>query len=179
MTTRIQSLFLAIAVSSFLVLFGCASSQTDEKIAPMPKKGAEEQQTVGQPESLDSTPSQQTAAGLSEGRTSAPMLPVYFDFDQSNIREDQVARAIGNADYLKENPDVRIRIEGNCDPRGTKEYNNALGERRALSAKKYLQNLGVDASRMTTISFGEERLLLHGHDELSWAQNRRADFVIQ
>lgn len=178
MTTRIQSLFLAIAVSSFLVLFGCASSQTDGKIAPMPKKGAEEQQTVGQPESLDS-PTQPTADGVSEGRTTAPMLPVYFDFDKSNIREDQVARAIGNADYLKDNPSVSIRIEGNCDPRGTKEYNMALGERRALSAKKYLQNLGVEASRMTTISFGEERLLLHGHDELSWAQNRRADFVTQ
>lgn len=173
MTTRIQSLFLAIAVSSFLVLFGCAKSET-EKIAPMPKKD-QENQTVGQPESLD-TPSQ---PNISEGRTSAPMLPVYFDFDESNIREDQVSRAIVNADFLKENPDVKIRIEGNCDPRGTNEYNNALGERRALSAKKYLQNLGVEAARMTTISFGEERILLHGHDELSWAQNRRDDFVIQ
>ena len=71
-----------------------------------------------------------------------------------------------------------IRIEGNCDPRGTKEYNLALGERRALSAQKYLVNLGVDASRMNTVSWGEEKLLLYGHDELSWAQNRRDDFVI-
>lgn len=173
MTTRIQSLFLAIAVSSFLVLFGCAKSET-EKIAPMPQKD-QENQTVGQPESLD-TPSQPS---ISEGRTSAPMLPVYFDFDESNIREDQVSRAIVNADFLKENPDVKVRIEGNCDPRGTNEYNMALGERRALSAKKYIQNLGVEADRMTTISFGEERILLHGHDELSWAQNRRDDFVIQ
>ena len=69
-------------------------------------------------------------------------------------------------------------IEGNTDPRGTNEYNMALGERRALSAKKYLVNLGISDSRLSTISFGEERLLMHGHDELSWAQNRRADFVI-
>lgn len=174
MTTRIQSLLLAIAVASFLTLSGCADSQTEQKIAPLPQKD-QESQTMGEPESLD-TPSQPS---ISEGRTSAPMLPIYFDFDKSNIREDQVSRAIVNADFLKENPDVVIRIEGNCDPRGTREYNMALGERRAQSGKKYLQNLGVAGMRMTTISFGEERLLLHGHDELSYAQNRRDDFVIQ
>lgn len=174
MTTRIQSLLLAIAVASFLTLSGCADSQTEQKIAPLPQKD-QESQTIGEPESLD-TPSQPS---ISEGRTSAPMLPIYFDFDKSNIREDQVSRAIVNADFLKENPEVVIRIEGNCDPRGTKEYNMALGERRAQSAKKYLENLGVEGNRMTTISFGEERILLHGHDELSYAQNRRDDFVIQ
>ncbi|RUM35376.1 MAG: peptidoglycan-associated lipoprotein, partial [Desulfobulbus sp.] len=62
--------------------------------------------------------------------------------------------------------------------RGTREYNLALGERRAMNAKKYLVNLGVDPGRLTTVSFGEEKLLLFGHDELSWAQNRRDDFVI-
>ena len=174
MTTRIQSLLLAIAVASFLTLSGCADSQTEQKIAPLPQKD-QESQTIGEPESLD-TPSQPS---ISEGRTSAPMLPIYFDFDKSNIREDQVSRAIVNADFLKENPEVVIRIEGNCDPRGTKEYNMALGERRAQSAKKYIENLGVEGSRMTTISFGDERILLHGHDELSYAQNRRDDFVIQ
>jgi peptidoglycan-associated lipoprotein len=113
-----------------------------------------------------------------EGRTSGPMLPVYFDFDSSVIRADQVERIEGNGEFLKKNPDIKIRIEGNCDPRGTKEYNLALGERRAQSAKKYLVNLGVDADRMNTISWGEEKLLLYGHDEISWAQNRRDDFVI-
>ena len=74
---------------------------------------------------------------------------------------------------------MTIRIEGNCDSRGTNEYNMALGERRALSAKKYLVNLGVVESRLSTVSYGEEKMLLHGHDELSWSQNRRADFVVQ
>lgn len=175
MTTRIQALLLALAVSSFLTLFGCADSQVEKKIAPIPQ----EEQTVGAPEPMDTPAEASSMPSISEGRTSAPMLPLYFDFDESKIREDQVSRAIHNADFLKENPDVKIRIEGNCDPRGTNEYNMALGERRALSAKKYLQNLGVEADRMSTISFGEERLLLHGHDELSWAQNRRDDFVIQ
>jgi len=128
---------------------------------------------MGKEESLESKP-----IGISEGRTSEGMLPVYFDFDSSDIRKDQESRIEANADFLSSEADTNIRIEGNCDPRGTSEYNMALGERRALGAKKYLVNLGISDSRLSTISFGEERLLMHGHDELSWAQNRRADFVI-
>jgi len=106
------------------------------------------------------------------------MLPVYFDFDKSNIRPDQQPRLKKNGEFLLANPSVRIRIEGNCDERGTNEYNMALGERRALAAKKFLVNMGVAASRMDTISYGEERPLNYGHDELAWSQNRRDDFVI-
>jgi peptidoglycan-associated lipoprotein len=113
-----------------------------------------------------------------EGRTSAPLLPIYFDFDKASIREDQRARIEKNAAYLKENSAVKVRIEGNCDERGTSEYNMALGERRALSAKKYLMNLGVHEDRMHTLSYGEEKPLLRGHDEYSWAQNRRDDLVM-
>ena len=113
-----------------------------------------------------------------EGRTSAPPLPIYFDFDKSNIKEDQRARIEKNATYLKENPAAKTRIEGNCDERGTSEYNMALGERRALNAKKYLMNLGIHADRLHAISYGEEKPLLRGHDEYSWAQNRRDDFVL-
>ena len=172
MLNRIQALLLALLVTSMLTLTGCGSdSKTDSEMASNP-----ENTTMGPSESLDSDPN---SSVVSEGRTSGPMMPIYFDFDSSTIREDQVSSAISNADYLKENSDVKVRIEGNCDPRGTNEYNMALGERRALSAKKYLVDLGVDASRLTTISFGEEKILLHGHDELSYAQNRRDDFVIQ
>lgn len=114
-----------------------------------------------------------------EGRTSVPLLPVYFDFDKHNIRKDQVARIRKNSATLKSNSGMRITIEGNCDERGTSEYNMALGERRAQSAKKYMVNLGIASKRIKTISYGEERPLLHGHDEYSWAQNRRDDFVIK
>jgi peptidoglycan-associated lipoprotein len=169
MTNRIKLMLLAVVVFSFFTLSGCGSdSHTDAEMAPV----SPDDQTMGKPESLDSP----ALPAISEGRTSAPMLPVYFDFDSSSIRDDQVSRM--KANFLKENEDVTIRIEGNCDPRGTNEYNMALGERRALSAKKFLVDLGIDAARITTISFGEERILLHGHDELSWAQNRRDDFVI-
>jgi Outer membrane protein and related peptidoglycan-associated (lipo)proteins len=116
--------------------------------------------------------------GIMEGRTSGPMVPVYFEFDSSKIAGEQVQRIEINENFLKKNPDIGIRIEGNCDPRGTQEYNLALGERRAQSAKAYLVGLGINANRLSTVSFGEEKLLLFGHDEISYAQNRRDDFVI-
>jgi peptidoglycan-associated lipoprotein len=130
-------------------------------------------------ESLDTQASMKGRAHeVLEGRTSAPLLPIYFDFDKSNIREDQRDRMEKSAAVLKQNQSMRVRIEGNCDERGTNEYNMALGERRAQSAKKYLMNLGIHGDRMHTISYGEEKPLLHGHDEYSWAQNRRDDLVI-
>lgn len=115
---------------------------------------------------------------ISEARTSAPMLPIYFDFDKYNIRSDMKARMERNARFLLDHPQVKIQIQGNCDERGTNEYNLALGERRAKSAKAYLVNLGVDPDRMETVSFGEERPLDPGHNKEAWAKNRRDDFVI-
>ena len=168
------TLLLIILTALFLVLgpLGCAKKEAEQKVVP---SQVGDPAALGKEEPLDT---QETASRIMEGRTSAPMLPIYFDFDSSAIRLDQRERMEINASFMKDHADVRIRIEGNTDPRGTKEYNLALGERRAQSALKYLQNLGVDPTRMTTISWGEEKLLLHGHDELSWAQNRRDDFVI-
>ena len=130
--------------------------------------------TAGVEESLET----ENPPRIMEGRTTGPMLPVYFDFDSSDIRGDQVERVRGNAEYLTKNNGLMLRIEGNCDPRGTNEYNIALGERRAQSARLALREAGVADARITTISWGEEKLLLFGHDELSWAQNRRDDFVV-
>ena len=115
---------------------------------------------------------------ISEGRTSAPLLPIYFDFDKYNIRGDMISRMEHNARYLLQHPEVKIQIQGNCDERGTNEYNIALGEKRAKSAKDFLVNMGIDPSRIDTVSFGEERPLDPGHNEEAWAKNRRDDFVI-
>lgn len=168
MVKKFRAVLPALLCVSVLVLSGCGSKKdTDTAMKVDTGEG------MGKEESLESK-----SLGIMEGRTSGPMLPVYFDFDSSEIGADQVSRIQVNADFLNNNPEVNIRVEGNCDPRGTNEYNMALGERRALSAKKYLMNLGVDEKKMTTISYGEERILLHGHDELSWSQNRRDDFVI-
>lgn len=119
------------------------------------------------------------AAAVVEGsRTNVGLLPIYFDFDKSIVRPDQVERIGANALFLKGNPEVKVRIEGNCDGRGTNEYNMALGERRAMGAMKYLLNLGIADSRLSTLSYGEERPLNPGNDEAAWAENRRGDFVI-
>ena len=164
MVKKIQAVLPALLLASVITLTGCADSDKDKMMKP-------EGEAMGAPESLDSK-----SIGILEGRTDGPMLPVYFDFDSSEIRGDQVARVENNGEFLKKE-NKNIVIEGNCDPRGTNEYNMALGERRALSAKKYLVNLGVDADTMTTVSYGEERIHIIGNDEKAWAQNRRADFV--
>jgi peptidoglycan-associated lipoprotein len=112
------------------------------------------------------------------GRSSKPLLPVYFDFEEAGISESQGERLQQNARYLLANPGINITIEGNCDDRGTSDYNLALGERRAQAARDYLLQFGVDMSRMRTKSYGEERPLFPTRGEASWAENRRDDFVI-
>jgi peptidoglycan-associated lipoprotein len=107
----------------------------------------------------------------------AGLKPIYFDFDKSFIRDDSRATMKANADYLKANPNVKLRIEGNCDERGTIEYNQALGQRRAQSAKKYLVDMGVKASRISLISYGKEKPVCTESTEECWQKNRRDDFV--
>lgn len=113
------------------------------------------------------------------GRSSIGLSPIYFDFDQATIRPDMGDRMTNNALFLKQLQSGGVIIEGNCDERGTKEYNLALGQRRALNAKEYLVNLGVQSSQIRTVSYGEERPLFPGQDEFSFAQNRRADFILE
>ena len=112
------------------------------------------------------------------GRSSKPLLPVFFDFEEAGISESQGERLQQNARYLLANPGINITIEGNCDDRGTSDFNLALGERRAQAARDYLLQFGVDMSRMRTKSYGEERPLFPTRGEASWAENRRDDFVI-
>lgn len=175
----------SLATSMALFAGGCGKQQvrTDEGMAAAPAAAPAPKSAqgtgIGAEESLASAPKNAATkpVAISEGRTDAPMLPVYFDFDKSNIRANQQARIEKNASFLKNNPQVTIQVQGNCDERGTNEYNMALGERRAMSAKKYLVNLGIAGNRITTISFGEEKPLALGHNEHAWAQNRRDDFV--
>ena len=103
---------------------------------------------------------------------------IHFDLDRSNIRPEDMAILDQKVAILQANPDLRIRITGHADERGSDEYNLALGNRRALAAKQYLVSHGIDASRIETQSYGEERPLVDGHDESAWSQNRRAEFEI-
>jgi len=103
---------------------------------------------------------------------------IYFAFDSSALAGDSKAKLETAAKYLKQNPKVKVQVEGNCDERGTTEYNLALGERRALAARRYLMSLGIDSNRISTVSYGEERPVAMGHDEAAWRQNRRDDFKV-
>lgn len=113
------------------------------------------------------------------GRSSPNLYPIYFDFDQAGITADMADVLVRNTDYLNTIPGAQITIEGNCDERGTNEYNLALGERRSINAKQFLVDLGVEPERISTLSYGEERPLFTGQYEDDYSRNRRADFTAQ
>lgn len=104
---------------------------------------------------------------------------IHFEYDSSQLTDTARTLLREKADWLKANPEYSIVIEGHCDERGTTEYNLALGERRASAAKQYLQDLGVESFRMTTVSYGEERPLDPGQNEMAYSKNRRAQFVLK
>jgi peptidoglycan-associated lipoprotein len=117
------------------------------------------------------------AAAREAALTAAKLEPIYFEFDQWSIREDQKEVMVKNSQWLKANSNAKVRLEGHCDERGTAEYNLALGQKRAEAAKAFLEGLGISNQRMATISYGEERPLDGGHNEAAWAKNRRVDVL--
>ena len=108
----------------------------------------------------------------------SPLRPLFFELDSSDVSTDGQQVLQANAAVLKKYPGMQITIEGHCDERGTAEYNLALGERRALSAKNYLVSLGIPADKVKTVSYGKEFPFDAGHDDNAWKNNRRAHFVI-
>ena len=107
------------------------------------------------------------------------LFDVFFDFDKSNIRNDQKAAIDNDVTALKADVTLKVLVEGHCDERGTVEYNLALGERRAKAVKDYLVAAGIPADRISVISYGKERPFVLGHDEAAWKWNRRGHFVVQ
>jgi peptidoglycan-associated lipoprotein len=169
-------LYLAVIVSlGFFVLWGCPK-KTEVSSTPETKKEAAPAKEEAKPEQKAETKeeSKERAASASAG-----LQPVYFDFDKSFIRDDSKGVMKANADWLKANPKVTIKIEGNCDERGTKEYNQALGQRRAASAKKYLTDLGISAKRISLISYGKEKPICTDGSESCWQKNRRDDLTAE
>ncbi len=116
--------------------------------------------------------------GDSDGGKAGGLQTVYFGYDSSNLDSDTKQTLSANADYLKANANVDVQIEGHTDERGGRQYNLALGERRAKAVRDYLVALGVQGKRISTISYGSERPKSEGSDESAWSQNRRANFVI-
>ena len=120
-----------------------------------------------------------TAATAAKPATAAGLETVYFDYDKSDLRQDTRNVLSKNADVLLKSKGMKIRIEGHCDERGSAEYNLALGERRAKSVQQYLLTLGVQADRLSAISYGKEKPAVQGSGEEAWAKNRRAEFYIE
>ena len=169
-----RSYFVTCLLISVLVVFsGCAKKVVPE-MAPVPEPVAietENQKTV------EAVIEEQSVAPVSVEIQLSPVLKtVLFEYDSSTLTASAQHLLKGNAESLSKNAEMKVSIEGHCDERGSDEYNLALGERRALAAKKYLIKLGIDSERLTIISYGEERPVSAGHNEMAWKQNRRVDF---
>lgn len=118
------------------------------------------------------------AAGAASDEDAGPLKAIHFDYNADILTKEARQTLQSNAEWMKNNPKAQVQLEGHCDERGTPEFNLALGDRRARSAQKYLVKFGVDASRISTISFGKERPIDSGHDEIAWAKNRRVVSVV-
>jgi peptidoglycan-associated lipoprotein len=158
MTPTIRTLQLVSLVA--IAALGCASTSTVEQTKPEPKAKKAPQEATMQP-------------------APAPSLdPVYFDTDQAVLRNDARASLDAGAEVIRQHPELGVvTIQGHCDERGSDAYNLALGERRAAAVKRYLVSLGVPASRLETVSYGESRPAVPGHDEKAWRYNRRSELT--
>lgn len=113
-----------------------------------------------------------------EDRSALAAYTVHFAFDSAAIKSSEQANVQSVASALGSDANAKLLIEGNCDERGTEEYNRSLGERRALALREALAKIGVDPSRIRTISYGKDKPVDPGHDEAAWAKNRRGDFIL-
>lgn len=165
MTIRKTTAMIA-AITMFAV--GACAKKAPEQLPPAPEgTGSEVPTTTG----VVPGSQEDFVANVASDR-------VFFDFDQYNIDSEDQATLRSQAQWLQRNPAVRVTLEGHADERGTRDYNIALGERRANAAKNYLASLGIDPSRIQVISYGKERPAALGSNEEAWAQNRRAVTVV-
>ncbi len=177
-------IFIAAVILVFAA--GCAKKETVMESSTQPQSEVKQEAAVpAAPPEVKPAPPVETVKPAQEPEqkpvaVEAPksLTDIHFDYDQDVLRPGDRKILDAHAGWLMKNPDATVMIEGNCDERGTEEYNLALGQRRADAAKKYLIELGVDAKRMSTISYGEDRPVDPGHDEEAWARNRNDHFVL-
>lgn len=165
MISRRISLPVAILASLAVITIagpGCSKKTQPEEPTAATTAGADEN----------------AATGDSDSGRALGMQTVHFPYDSFNLDSEAKSVLKNNADILKSHPSVKVQIEGHCDQRGGIQYNIALGEKRANGVKKYMEDLGINGDRLTTISFGKERPIDPGTSEEAYAKNRRANFVI-
>jgi peptidoglycan-associated lipoprotein len=161
---------LGIAALLSVTMVACSSKDTDAS-AGTDSTASTNTATTGQANTR-----QPTAAELEEERQ-RNITVFYFEFDRSDLSAEARTALVAHANFLKANPGTRYRLEGHADERGTREYNLALGERRAQAVERYLQVQGVSASQLETISYGEERPAAQGTTEAAYSRNRRVEIV--
>jgi len=193
MTDRKSLWILLLVVAVALAVSSCKKQAPVTE--PKPPEAAAQQETTPPPEpqtpprtktevteGFDQQPvevREVTAADVEALNRQGVLATVYFPFDSYDLDDQNRMVLQNNGDWLLDNTQYNIRIEGHCDERGTIEYNLALGERRASAVRDYLVSLGVDAFRIRIVSYGEEDPADPGHDESAWARNRRGVFVIE
>ena len=183
-TAVTRALALPGAVVLTLALGACAKqppkNAVDAKPTPAPAAAPAETRVTPPPPAPrePDVVSSPISGSLAEINSKGYLNAAYFDYDKADLRDDARATLAGNADWLKKYPTVQALIEGHCDERGTSAYNLALGDRRANAARDYLASLGVDATRIKTVSYGKERPGCTESTESCWQKNRRAAFVI-
>jgi peptidoglycan-associated lipoprotein len=183
-------LALAFIIPGLLFTVSCAkkavkddaamAQQAEDQEAMKAKEAAEKarQEEMAKQRAMEEERLKDQAMAMKEARDMFMNEDIHFDFDSSTLTPEAQLILKKKAEWLQNNPEAMSTIEGHCDDRGTSEYNLALGDRRATSTKNFLVDLGISASRLTTISYGEERPVDPGQNEEAWAKNRRCHFTI-
>jgi peptidoglycan-associated lipoprotein len=179
-TKTLAVLFVLAATLPFAACKKKPPNTTEaSKPTEAPTTSRETQVAPPPPSRTDTTVQTESLSGSVEEINRAGYLKdAFYDYNKSDLRDDARATLSANADWLKAHTSIQFLIEGHCDDRGTTEYNLALGDRRANSAKEYLASLGIDASRIRTVSYGKERPFCTAETEECWQQNRRAHFLV-
>ena len=174
-------MFCCVILPALFSFSGCSSTNTESKptgVAETPPVETKVKFPVAQATGISSLEALQRGESTATP-ASSPLKEVYFDFDSYDLSADTRETLKANAAWLRDNLTVVVNVEGNCDERGTNDYNMALGAKRAEAAMDYLTTLGVAAGRLSTTSYGEEVPVCAEHNEECWAKNRRGRFVIQ
>ena len=166
-----KTTFTSFAIA---VLAGCASQSTPES-SPAPAPAPTASASTSSARSTSNTNVTATPTRTSYAMPAA--RSVYYEFDKAEIKTEGVKTIEANSQYLRAHPEVKVKVEGNADERGSREYNLALGQRRADAVMKRMTILGIPADRIETVSFGKEKPKATGHDESAWSENRRSDIV--
>jgi len=170
---------MVVLCIGILAIWGCPKKTEISAVPETQVKETPAAEATARPEQKEEA-AKPNDEGIKERAAAAPagLQSVYFEFDQTFIDAQASDTMKANAEWLKAHPQIKVRIEGNCDERGTIEYNQTLGQRRAASAKKYLTDMGISGQRILLISYGKEKSVCADSTESCWQKNRKDDFTV-